>query len=1142
MRHLFVTLLLVFSCLSPLSAQVDRGSIAGTISDPTGSVIPEVRIRITNEATNALTNTTSGANGTFGVFNLPIGVYTLVAEANGFRRAEVKNLRVEVNQQARADLVLQVGDVTQTVEVQANAALVQTESTDVGTVIDSKRFLDLPLTLGGGIRNPSAFIFLSPGVSPGNSWEKHVGGGGSFNDQIYYDGIALSRGDLANDAEVNPSVDAIAEFKLVTNNYSAEYTHALSGVTSFTMKSGTNQLHGSAFHFLANDKLDARGFFNPRKAPRKQNEWGFTMGGPVVLPKLYNGRDRTFWFFSLDQFYIRGGQLAGFNTLATARMLQGDFGEIAGGIFDPATTVRDAQGRPSRTPFAGNMIPRSRFSQVSSKMLPFHPVPELPGIANNSIAPLGSPMADQRTSGFKIDHQLKSNHRLSGMFNYTDRPSIKSPAPSRMLSVGRSTALENYNFQVVTTRIIRLNYDWNVSPTLMNHMGAGLSRFRNPNFSLSFNEGWTQPNGGKLGLRGLQFDLFPTVQFTQGYVRFGDDIASDNYFTTLSFLDTLTWVKNKHVVKMGFEVQTHRDNYRNFGGGGGRFNYSHFETALPNATGGFAGGTGNPFASFLLGAVDSGNAFFRDSLPGGRYKYYGWFIDDTYKVTTKLTLNFGLRYEFQIPSSDPLGRLSYMDPAVPNPGAGNLPGAYVFGGSGQGRGGWTQLFDTQYKNFAPRVGFAYQIVPNTVLRGGYGIFYKEYINQGVGLPQTGFSITPSFGSPDAGLTPAFNWDGGFPQNFSMPPLISPTVANTQGASIVERKTGGTIPYAQQWNMTLERQFGNNLLISGAYVANKGTHLYDSLGLNQLPFNYFGLGAAVLGSNINSPAAVAAGIRQPYAGFAETWGTRATVSQALRPFPQFTGVGTVASPYANSSYHSFQLKVDKRFSRGFAGTLAYTRSKHLSDGSGFTDAHGGVIRQNLRQREKSLYPSDQPHLLTLSFNYAIPAGKGRGLDLGKAGNALLGGWSLSGIAYYSSGFPLAISTPNTLGGVVGNGGLRPNLTGEPIRLTTDYHTDPRHAYLNRAAFTNPGPMQFGNAPVYLRERQPNFIQESFGLFKDTRFLRDERANLQFRMEVNNPFNRVVLGAPSTDISAANFGLIGGQGNSPRVIQFGLKLIF
>ena len=1103
-------------------AQVDRGSVQGTVTDPSGAVVAGANLKLVNQATNITQQTVTNSNGGFGFFNMPIGLYDLTVEASGFRRSEVRGVKVEVNQQSKIDVAMQVGEVTQSVEVAANASLIQTESTDVGTVIDNKRFLELPLTLGGGIRNPSSFILLSPGVSPGSTWEKHIGGGGSFMDQVYFDGIALSRGDIGNDAEVNPSVDAIAEFKLVTNNYSAEYTHALSGVTSYTMKSGTNQLHGSAFEFLANDKLDARGFFNPVKAPRKQNEWGFTAGGPVLLPKIYNGKDRTFWFFSFDQYYIRGGQLAGLNTNATAKMLNGDFSELAVPIADPASTTFNAQGQASRSVFPGNIIPKSQFSSVTSKMLGYYPAAELPGIVNNSVAPLGSPMADQRTSGFKLDHALKTNHRLSGMFNFTDRPSIKSPAPSRLLAAGRSSAIENYNFQVVTTRLARVNYDWNVGPTLMNHIGAGFSRFRNPNFSLGFNQGWTQPDGGKLGLRGLQYDLAPTVQFTQGYTRLGDDIASDNYFTTLSFLDTLTWIKGKHAVKAGFEVQRHRDNFRNYGNGGGTFSFSHFETQVPGVA-----NSGNPFASFLLGAVDSGSAYFRDSLPGSRYTYYGWFIDDTYKITSKLTLNYGLRYEIQVPTSDVLGRLSYMEPSLANPGASNLPGAYVFGGDGAGRQGWKQLFDTKYKNFAPRIGFAYQIDKNTVFRGGYGIFYLEYVDGNVGRPQNGFSITPTFASADNGLTPAFNWDSGFPQNFNKPPLISPTVVNGQNAQVVERSTGGVIPYAQQWNGTLERQFGSNLMISGAYVANKSTHLYDSWNRNQVNPSYYGLGTALLGANINSAAAQAAGFREPFAGFSQLYGSRATVAQALRAFPQYQGVSTVASPYANSNYHSFQFKVDKRMSRGFSSTVAYTFSKYLSDGAGRTDVHGGVIRQNYFQREKALYASDQTHILTFSFNYAIPFR-----------HRWLGGWSTSAVGAYSSGYPLAIST-NNINSVIFNGGLRPNLTGSPIRNTS--FVDPnKDNFLNRDAFVNPAALTFGNAPVYLAVRQPTFISESFGLFKDTQI--KERLKLQFRTELSNPFNRVVLGAPSTDFSAANFGKIASQGNSPRIIQFGLKMIF
>jgi hypothetical protein len=672
-RKLFVSFL---TCAAGLWAQGDRGTIAGLVTDPSGAAAPGVVIEAVQEATNFKATTVTTNTGAYRLVNLPVGVYNLTAKAAGFQSYARTGIQIQVNQTATVDIGLRVGEVTETITVEGGAPMIQTESSDVGMVVESKRFLDLPLTLGGGIRNPSSFIKLSPGVDPRSTWNKSISGGGSFQDQTYYDGIALSRGDLSNDGEVNPSVDAIGEFKLITNNYSAEYAHALGGITSFTMKSGTNDIHGTAFYFVRNEKLDARGFFSATKAPAKQNEYGGTVGGPLVLPKLYNGRDRTFWFFSYDQFHLRGGQLGGLNTLPTARMQGGDFGELPRTIYDPTTTRLDANGNTIRDPFPNNIIPQNRWSRVSSVMLPYHPKPELPGIVNNSVAPLGSPRTDQLTTGFKIDHIFSLNHRISSMFNVTDRPSTKSPAPSRLIPVGDTTALANYNDQVVTTRVWHINFDSTLSPTTLNHIGLGLSRFRNPNFSQSFNQGWVQPDGGALGLRGLQFDLFPTVQFdTENYTRYGDDIASDNFFTTFTFLDTLTAIRGNHTLKFGGEVQHHRDNYRNFGNGGGTFRFNRNSTGLPGSA-----NTGDAWASFLLGEVYTGSAFFRSSLPGGRYTNYGLFVDDTWKVTQKLTLNLGFRWEIIVPHSDPLGRISYMDIGKPNPGAGNLPGVMVYGG------------------------------------------------------------------------------------------------------------------------------------------------------------------------------------------------------------------------------------------------------------------------------------------------------------------------------------------------------------------------------------------------------------------------------------------------------------------------------
>ncbi|MBM3754618.1 MAG: hypothetical protein FJW38_11640 [Acidobacteria bacterium] len=1132
MKYANAKVLLAFClCTGFAFAQGDRGAITGVVTDKSGAAVPNVTIEAIHTATNTKLETISTGTGAYRLVGLPIGLYDLSARANGFSTFVQRGIQIQTNQTAAIDINLSVGAVTESVTVQGGVPIIQTESSEVGIVVEAKQFLDMPLTLGGGIRNPSNFIKLSPGVTPTGTWTKSISGGGGFQDQIYYDGIALSRGDLSNDAEVNPSVDAIAEFKLITNNYSAEYAHALGGVTSFTMKSGTNQLHGTAFEFVRNEKFDARGFFPATRPPAKQNEFGGTLGGPVVLPKIYNGKDKTFWFFSFDQFYRRGGALGGLNTLPTMRMARGDFGETGRAIYDPASSANAAQ----RTIFPNATIPASRFSEVSKKMLPFLPAPELPGIVNNSVAPLGSPTADERTAGFKMDHIFSAQHRVSGMYNDTYRPSIKSPGPSRLLPIGgiKETGLLNYNLQKVRTNVLHVNIDSNLSPTTINHIGLGYSRFRNPNFSLGLDQGWVQPNGGKLGLRGLQYDLFPTVLFdTEGYTRFGDDIASDNYFHTFTALDTVTMIRGNHTFKIGGEIQRHRDNYRNFGNGGGTFRYRRETTGLLGGT----GVSGDAFASFLLGQPYNGNALFRDSIPGGRYTVYGFFIDDTWKISQKLTMTYGFRWEPVTPHSDPLGRISFMDVTLRNDAAGGLPGAMRFGGSpGNGNRFLSQL----WHNYAPRLGFAYRLSNRTVIRAGGGIFNSNYINQGLGLPAFGYSQTTAFVSAD-NFTPAFAWDGGFPQNFRRPPVKEATAANGQGATMVLPKNY-KLPYKVQWNFAVEQQFASDLSMSFSYVANAGRHLYDTQQHNQLSADAQNLPLSLLTSNINSDAARAAGIREPFVGFSQLFGAAARVNQALRAFPQYLGVGQYGSTVGNSSYHSFQFKLDKRYARGLTGTVAYTWSKFLTDAAMFD---GNPGQQNALKREKSYHPSDYPQVLTFSLVYDLPVGKGLKWDFHNGlANGLLGGWQLGTVNTYSTGGRLYVRTSNTL--PFFNLDLRPDLVSGDIRSNIsmgdyDPNNSAKWTYINRSAFANPAPGRYGSAPRALEVRGPGRLDESFAFFKNTNI--GERVKTQFRVEMQNPLNRVVFGNPIMDFTSAAFGRIGGVQVGPRNIQLGMKLTF
>jgi hypothetical protein len=737
---------------------------------------------------------------------------------------------------------------------------------------------------------------------------------------------------------------------------------------------------------------------------------------------------------------------------------------------------------------------------------------------------------DQRTSGFKIDHIINTAHRLSGMYNYTDRPSIKSPDPSRLIPVGDDpTALSNYNEQRVRTKVVRVNLDSTLSPTTLNHIGLGYSLFRNPNFSTSFEKGWLQPNGGKLGLPGLQFDIFPTVLFqTEGYTRYGDSIASDNYFHTFTGLDTLTMIRGNHTLKIGGEVQRHRDNYRQFDNGGGTFEFNRQSTGLPGVN-----NSGDAWASFLLGDVYQSNAFFRDSLPGGRYTNLGLFIDDTWKVTNKLTLTAGFRWEMIVPHSDPLGRLSYMDISKPNAGAGNLPGVMVYGGD---NGFGNRMLNILWWNPSPRLGFAYRLNDKTVIRAGAGIFNSDYINQGLGLPAFGFSTNAAFVTGDNGITPAFNWDRGFPQTFARPPITDPLAANGQNVTSV-LPSDYDLPYKVQWNFTIERQFTSDLSMSFGYVANKGSHLYESQQLNQLPKQYWNLPLNTLRANINSDLARSAGISEPFAGFSSLWGSRATVAQALRSYPQYGNVGIYGSTYGNSNYQSFQYKLDKRYKGGLAGTVAYTWSKFLTDAR----QHDGISgKQDELLREKSYHPTDLTHILTFSVVYEMPFGPGRRWVNSGVASKFLGGWQLSTVNAYNSGTRLNVSTNNTL--PYFTAGLRPDLVSSDIRSSVSMGSfDPaRDQYLNRAAFANPAAGMLGSAPRYLEVRGPARLEESFAIMKDTKI--HERFTHQFRMEVMNPFNRVVFGNPVTNLAAGNFGRITSTQIDPRNIQFGMKLMF
>lgn len=1106
-----------------------QGNITGLVTDSTQAVVPDVEITITHAATNVSTTTRSGPTGVYTLMRVPIGTYTLVAKKAGFRGYQQTQIPVLEGDTLRLDITLQVGEVTETVTVTGAAPLVQSENAQVGMTITSSQFTELPLTLGGGIRNPSSFIFLQPGVTPGSTWTKSINGVSSFTDQVYYEGISLSRGDLANDAEVNPSVDAIAEFKLISNNYTAEYTHALGGVTTFNMKSGTNELHGVGFWLNSVEAYNARNFFQRTKPMYRQNNWGFTAGGPILFPKVYDGRNKSFFFFSLDQFYLRAPGSPGLGTVPTSKMLGGDFSEWVnagnGMVYNPRTT-RTENGVVVRDPFPNNLVPKSMWSRISTQMVGMEPQPTTPGLTSNYQLESGAPSTDQRSSGFKIDHLFTEAHRLSGMFNLTDRPAVKCPNHNNSGAASLAGDLECHNVQRVTTRIVRLNYDWTVSPTVLNRFSAGLSRFRNPNFSVGYGKGWPE----KLGLTGVGGDLFPWVDFNHDYAGYGDTIASDNYFTNFTFLDTLSVMRANHTLKFGVEVQRARNNFRAYDSSGGNWQFNQLSTGLPSVS-----KSGNAFASFLLGDVYSASTFFPYLQSGNRNGYYSPWVNDDWKVTPKLTLNLGVRWEIQPGFTDPNNRLSYMDPAAPNAPLGGIPGAYIFAS----KGAFSSTGDTHWKDFAPRFGFAYRVTDKTVVRGGYGIFFAQVITQGTGVNglREGYNINASFSSADLGVTPAMNWDNGFRQDFAHPPQLIPDLKNGQGATLVDRNRSTIVPYTQQFNFVIERQVGQSMSFSAGYVGNTGRRLSIGMNWNETDPKYLSLGT-LLSKNILDPAVVAAGFKEPFAGFATLFGSRGTLAQALKRWPQFTSVGQAGAFFGSSNYHSLQLSGVRRMSKGLMFTMAYTFSKSINDTNVYGYGAGPMDYFN-RKLDRSLASLDQPHTLSFSYIYELPFGPGQKHLTRGIASTVLGGWKITGLQIYASGTPLGFNINNNL--PIGNASQRPDIISPNMRSSVSAGAfDPAtNLWLNPAAFAIPAANTFGNAPRNASVRGPMYMNENLGLLKDTKW--KERFNWQLRFEATNPFNRVVFGVPVANFSAGSFGKITSAAGA-RSLTLGTKFYF
>ncbi|HEY1462695.1 MAG TPA: TonB-dependent receptor [Terriglobales bacterium] len=1207
--------------------QTNQGSIAGNVLDPSGAVVPNVKITATAISTGATYKTISSSAGSYRFPNLSIGTYDVTATADGFRTIQLKGVLVQVATTSALDINLQAGVVSENVVVNADAPRVQSESEDIGSVITQKQTLDLPLALGSTVqamRSPEAFVFLTPGaVGPGSdsgnggTFESKITGGQNYATEVLLDGAGTTRSENGSSFdETAPSVEALSEFKVITSTLPAEFGRTTGGIESFNTKSGTNSYHGVAYDLFRNEDLDANFWGNnfvlsqnptadQRAAAQRpldrQNDYGVTLGGPVVIPHLYNGKDKTFFFFSWEQYRQTQGGVST-TTVPTAAELGGDFTAqlntanvlgtnpcdgtsiFQGEVFDPATT-QTVGGVECRTAFmneagsAGNIVPTNRFSNVGQNILSFYPAPQNGDLINNFTFPFSFPILDTTTT-FRVDQNI--SQKSKAYFTYNSRENVRistNPIFDGPAGFGRD--------QFFGTHYIRFGYDYTVSPTMLNHLNLGYNRTNSKNVGAGVKLGKGTDWDAQLGIAGTSGPMFPGINNSDA-TSFGDNVDGDTIDNGFRFADTFTWVHGKHEFRFGFEDWYQQYSPLNFQNTSGTFNFDHGPTAGTAATSNLSG---NGIASLLLGDPTSANLSAYASQARWTRSYWAGFVQDSFKLTPTLTVNYGMRYEIDQPQKEVNGDTSNINLTAPNPGAGNLPGVLEFAGQGSGRNGNTneRWADTWFKDFGPRLGLAWSPTMfhgKTVFRGGYGIIYGalQYADFG-GFNRTGFQSNPAFNSLN-GFDPAFSIDSGVPA-FSLPPNLDPTQLNFQGPQFTDRSYGRP-PMIQNWSVEIQHELATDLIADVAYVGQHSTNLrsnYDAV--NTLDPKFFSLGTTLL-DLISSPQAAAAGINAPYAGFPGNL----IAAQALVPFPQYFGFNTdgALENLGQSTYNALEASLQRRFHNGLNLMASYTWSKTLTNADAalpfFATLHQGGAPQNVfnKDGDKAISNQDLPQNFVVSYIYELPVGKGKKYLAGSnAADKVLGGWSVSGVQRYESGQPIAFGCATGVPAfsgcirydqVPGSSILSPAWKSGHFNPITDSMFNPVDTSgLSGAAFDDPnsaanvtarGAYAFGTLPRVDGDiRMRPYMSEDFNLLKRTKI--GESKDLLLQVSFLNAFNRHIfnrpadLGANDSDhlngsgqVVPGNFGRVqylnfttGGGGGYllfPRKIQLQLKFEF
>jgi hypothetical protein len=1135
----------IFSLLSFLSlafAQGDRGSISGTVSDPAGAMVPNATVTVRNLESGSTYQTVTTETGNYTLAQLPAGAYELSVAASGFSRYVQQGIRAMVASTVRVDVALQVGAATDSVTVTADAPLLRTEGAEQSHNISTQTIDSIPLNFGargpGMLRDPFTFVEVLPGARIDGRNSIRVNGAPVFTFGVLLEGQDLSM-PLSPDGSdaVAPSVDALQEITVQTSNFAAEYGQAAGGLFNFTTRSGTNTLHGSLFEYLLNEAFGAGipftdngrgGHVRPKV---RKHDFGANLGGPVYIPKLYNGKGRTFFFGNFEKYIDRKRYGGAYATVPTDAFRGGDFSSILTGrslgtdqlgrailenvIYDPNTT-RTVNGNRVRDPFPNNTIPVARFDPVAAKIQALIPGASRAGLTNN-FEQVGTTQRQNEITSVKIDHSFSTASKLSFYDHYYrtrfgNNGADGLPAPLTSLRKG-----------LARTHTVRISYDHSLSPTLLLHAGAGMVRQRIPDEGIDpvLNYDAAKELGLK-GAVGLGFPRITGLSGSLGGLSLGIGLtnAQAYYADKPSANTSVTWVRTNHTYKAGGEW--HRDIYsnRNRNNTYGSYGFSTQQTTLPSTQGmSLSGGSiGFAYASFLLGMASSASVS-NASDPQYRKEAWSLFIQDSWKATHRLTVDYGLRWDY-IPAMHELwDRVSAFDPNRANPAAGNLPGATTYEGWGTGRCNCRFAATYPYA-LGPRLGLAYRLDAKTVLRAGWGITYHRtadfnYMGPsiGVGYNSLSFSNT-SYGDPAATLSTGMQYGLSELYKADYDPGLRPRSGQIDSPGSLTDRNGGRPPRMNQWSIGVQREIVRDLAVEANYVGNRGAwfeanSLIDLNALTPERLRSFGLDInnaadrTLLTSRLDSTIAASRGFNKPPYG---SYSTANTVAQSLRPYPQFGGLGTRLAPLGNTWYDSLQMKVTKRFTRGLEFTAAFTYQKELSTLGSVNDVFN-------RPNQKGLDSLSQPFAFVTNFNYTVPA-----LGGNKWLRAASGGWVFSGVLRYASGALLAVpGSQNALNSLLFRGTRMNRVAGQPL-YTADLNCrscyDPQKDFvLNPKAWSDAGAGQWGYGAAYYNDyRDTRHPDEQLSLGRNFRM--KERVTLAVRMEFFNAFNRLVLLTPSS----------------------------